>query len=276
MPSIYGDSIFESNDMIINRLFESIDNDFKMFEGINESVINESFKESVTKVINKIKEVIRKIKAKIAEIIGKINGNLIYRATIKQIKTDKLPFDIMIPNTAMFNNFIADVFKQYKIIQKCALTKTDEELDAIIDTLNSVDDKFDKDYFKVDPNHGRSVFKSDFWFISDIKTEEDRKKAETLANKMKTAIVSGNGAIKKVQSLMNGIQKDLDKLDKEIETMTNNNTEETNFILSRNKVVAFGYWKIIGYMKDYIGQLNTIIKAVVYHYEDDYLTDEPD
>lgn len=64
---------------------------------------------------------------------------------------------------------------------------------------------------------------------------------------------------------MNGIQNDLNKLDKEYD----NSSDQSSFIMQKNRSTAYGYWKTIGYMKDYIGQLLELITNCIYHHDEE-------
>jgi cell shape-determining protein MreC len=57
MSTLYGDNIFESKDINIDRLFESIENDIALFE--NYDIINEGFVDAIKNLIGKIRDLLK-------------------------------------------------------------------------------------------------------------------------------------------------------------------------------------------------------------------------
>lgn len=110
MSTLYGDSIFESNEYIIGRIIESIDNDSKLFRDyIDEAVINESAIDSIKKFITKVKEFVENIINKFREAIRKvkssINAKLVKARWTKALEKKETPFTISIVNYKNVNNF---------------------------------------------------------------------------------------------------------------------------------------------------------------------------
>lgn len=110
MSTLYGDSIFESNEYIIDRIIESIDNDSKLFRDyIDEAVINESAVDSIKKFIIKVKEfvenIIDKFKEAIRKVKSSINAKLVKARWTKALENKETPFTISIINYKNINNF---------------------------------------------------------------------------------------------------------------------------------------------------------------------------
>ena len=111
---LYGDNIFESTDIVIDRLFESINNDMMLFDGLlNESVINENAKETFNKIIDRIKHLIDMIKQKINEIKTNFKEGIIVKKWEAALKRVNTPASILMPKGNEIKEFIDAIF-EYK------------------------------------------------------------------------------------------------------------------------------------------------------------------
>ena len=120
MNILYGDNIFESKDIIIDRLLESIDNDIMLFENfeiINEGVIDglkklwQNIKDLIKAFIDWIKEIPKKIREffnrkKKDSVVSKIKETT---QEIKKLKVDTDAHKALEEKIIQFNNKIKNM-----------------------------------------------------------------------------------------------------------------------------------------------------------------------
>lgn len=161
MSTLYGDSIFESGN-ILEKLIESYDNDSLLFEGL----IIESFdvKGFFTNILNKLKEIFEAIINKVKDIINKFKSNTVQKIYEVSIMKHQLPFTLKRPKLSIFrdcshdiayiydhakelNNIIfnKNTYDDFARFSKDQLSKTDKYIDDISNAKNHANDLFDDD-----------------------------------------------------------------------------------------------------------------------------------
>ena len=213
MSSIYGDSIFESNDIIINRLFETIDNDSKLFDNF----VNESVVDSVKNFINKIKELVGKLIEKFKEAIRKVKSYINEKYLVAKWKNDlmkkKAPFTI---STINYKN-VSDFYEKLNIYindGKSMLNNIDNiSIDEIKDNDALLRNHMDKYELSIlyRPDIKKLLFTSNISIYSEEKKEEFIEK--DLNKLIKDSVNTFTIVEKELKSLTN-IKNSLSTLEK--------------------------------------------------------------
>ena len=161
MSNLYGDSIFESGN-ILEKLIESYNNDSLLFEGL----VTESFdiKGFFTNILNKLKEIFEAIINKVKDIINKFKSNTVQKIYEVSIMKHQLPFTLKRPKLTIFrdcshdiayiydhakelNNIIfnKNTYDDFARFSKDQLDRTDKYIDDISNAKNHANDLFDDD-----------------------------------------------------------------------------------------------------------------------------------
>ena len=213
MSTLYGDYIFESNDMAIDRLIESIETDMALFESID--ILNEAEDKNIfKKAFDKIKEIIGIIRDKIKEIINKIKGKVFVKNIERKIQNANAKAkegEAVGESVEIFNESTG--FKPYKVYvigpkfnkyTSMQLKTAENMFTKLANTPENADESEINEFRKLcesDEKAIKSVYidgKLDIFDTKVIKSEEDSKKfLEHYKNDMLVKILKASGVNEK-------------------------------------------------------------------------------
>jgi hypothetical protein len=291
MSSIYGDSIFESTDMIIDRLFESINNDMLMFKDFN--IIKEDnndtfwadFKKFISTVIIKIKELIAKIVQKVKNIKRGIKVDIVLKDVERALSKDTKIDSIYILDTDKINKFTKDIMSLYRGIESTDLNQVIANNDqSYIDGINKKEEDINSFINEIMDKYTKKIEKdttrTDILFTYFSRKEKIKfSSGNTYVSFIRSNIDNCFRAIDSYCDIITKSQKNINKMEKLLNSFghkinsTHNIDVDVQFAANVIRATISGLKSVINYSNMAIKLLDYISHCRHYSLADEEFTE---
>lgn len=259
MNSLYGDNIFKSNDIIIDRLFESINNDILMYDGLlTEAEASSRIKDLWNKFVDKVQKIIQYILQKITEFKSNIQTKMVLERWKKAFTNHDFPFSVIMPSPEGYDGLMKDIQEYYKDIKNVfddSLHYPDPERPISRVKLDNSEKIYDE-YYDTDRKYFDILSDKLCWKV----TFKDDSGYDKIFKKLESMIKEHFSNMNDLKNLISKINKDINEANKDISKITNHSSKNfTNTGLESYSFLMRELYTILRIAKDFVAVQEHII-----------------